>query len=85
MSSWYIYGRRTTLFDVGGLTRGRPFANWQQGRLDHANEKDRILVRLSLMANLKPRVILAQHPELFIDVTENLCAAPQPQEPLGAR
>jgi hypothetical protein len=41
-------------------------------RVEHCcqHEKDRILVRLSLMANLKPRVILAQHPELFTDVTE---------------
>jgi hypothetical protein len=40
--------------------------------VDHCcqHERDRILVRLSLVANLKPRVILAQHPELFIDVTE---------------
>ena len=34
------------------------------------NEKDRIIARLSLVANLKPRVILEHHPELFTDVAE---------------
>jgi len=34
------------------------------------NEKDYIVARLNLVANLKPRVILEQHPELFVDVVE---------------
>ena len=40
--------------------------------VDHRclTEKDRIVARLSLVANLKPRLILEQHPELFASVAE---------------
>ncbi|CAN5778996.1 sigma-70 family RNA polymerase sigma factor [soil metagenome] len=40
--------------------------------VDHCchDEKDRIVARLSLVANLKPRLILEHHPELFTDVAE---------------
>ena len=35
-----------------------------------ADEHDRLLARLNLVANLKPRLILERHPELFSDVAE---------------
>jgi hypothetical protein len=40
--------------------------------VDHCcnDEKDRIVARLSLVANLKPRLILEQHPDLFANVAE---------------